>query len=58
MKYKIYTSNPTYWENIPDIIQIHKRVRQTGLPNFGVVGFQFKHNSDLIGGASTLNILG
>ena len=31
---KLFTGDPTYYENIPDIIQIHKLVKQSGVPNF------------------------
>ena len=31
---KFFTGEPTYWENIPDIIQAHCLIRQSGLPNF------------------------
>ena len=31
---KLFTGDPTYWENIPDIITAHKLIRQSGIPNF------------------------
>ena len=30
----LFTGDPTYWEQIPDIITAHKLIRQSGLPNF------------------------
>ena len=30
----IYTGDPKYWETIPDIIEMHRLIKQTGLPNY------------------------
>ena len=30
----LFDGTPTYWEKIPDIIQAHKLIRDSGLPNF------------------------
>ena len=30
----LFDGTPTYWEKIPDIIQAHRLVRDSGLPNF------------------------
>ena len=30
----LFTGDPTYWEQIPDIITAHKLIRQSGVPNF------------------------
>ena len=32
---QLYTGDPTYCQNIPDIIRLHKIVAQSGIPNFG-----------------------
>ena len=31
---KLFTGEPTYYDKIPDIIQTHRLVRQSGVPNF------------------------
>ena len=36
---KLFVGEPTYYDKIPDIIQTHRLVRQSGVPNF----FSFKN---------------
>ena len=31
---KIYEGPPVFWEKVPDILQAHKIIRQSGVPNF------------------------
>ena len=31
---RLFTGDPTYWNDIPDIISAHKLIRDSGLPNF------------------------
>ena len=31
---RLFTGDPTHWEQIPDIISAHKLIRDSGLPNF------------------------
>ena len=31
---KLFTGDPTYYDKIPDIIETHRLVRQSGVPNF------------------------
>ena len=31
---KLYTGQPLHWETIPDIIQVHHIVKNSGLPNY------------------------
>ena len=30
---QIYTGDPVYWENMPDLIKVHKLIQETRLPN-------------------------
>ena len=30
----LFSGTPTYWKEIPNIIQAHKLIRNSGLPNF------------------------
>ena len=42
----LFNCDPTYYSEIPDIIQTHRLVRQSGLPNFGGlrIGIQIQLN--------------
>ena len=31
---EIYTGNPIYWETISEVIEMHRLIKQTGLPNY------------------------
>ena len=43
--FKLYTGPPVIWQSVPDIIQAHKLIRASGVPNFW--GQRIPVNSDL-----------
>ena len=42
---KLFTGDSTYWEQVPDIIQAHQLIRQSGLPN--VLGLRIPVHTQL-----------
>ena len=55
---RLFTGDPTYWEQIPDILSAHKMIRESGLPNFWVSEFLFIPNLMLKLGGFTCKTIG